>query len=427
MVLVVTILAFALMIFIHELGHYLMAKAVGVGIKKFSIGFGHPLFKFEYKAEQWQIGWLPLGGYVSLKGEDPEQDIDSEDSFLGKPWWKRALVVFAGPFANLILGLLLFIISFLLPIRFSDHSPVIFEAEGIFSEVFVPGDSIISVNDVSVQGYIQALGELSTKKDNLILLQRDSLKVAVKLPGSQVDSLFSSVSPMVSTRIGEVYAGMPAWRVGVRDNDVILQVDSVKVSDWYRMRELITQAPGDKVKLTLLRDGKRLVKEVVLEENEALGSERLIGITNYQPVENVRKFGLGEAIVLGSSSALDFVVRNYTALFKLFAKPEQLAKNVGGPVMIATMSTQAGSKGAAYLIMFFASISLILMTMNLLPIPVLDGGHIFFYFLEGIFRRPVPLKVQVFCQKIGLVILVLLMGIAFYSDLSKVFMRLLSL
>lgn len=426
MVLVVTILAFALMIFIHELGHYLMAKALGVGIEKFSIGFGKPIFKFKHKEEQWQIGWLPLGGFVSLKGQDPDQDTDSEDSFLRKPWWKRALVVFAGPFANLILGLLLFIVSFMLPIRFSDHSPVVFKTEGIFSEVFVPGDSIYSVNDKPVQGYVQALGELSAKKDNVILLQRDSLKVAVKLPGNQVDSLLASVSPMVSTRIGEVYAGMPAWRAGIRDNDVVLQVDSVKVSDWYRMRELITQAPGNEVKLTLLRDGKKLVREVVLEENEALGSERLIGITNYQPVENVRQFGFGQAIVLGSSSALDFVVRNYEALFKLFAKPEQLAKNVGGPVMIATMSTQAGSKGAAYLIMFFASISLILMVMNLLPIPVLDGGHIFFYLIEGIFGKPIPFKIQAILQRIGLAILVLLMVIAFYSDLSKVFMRLLS-
>jgi len=426
LILVVTILAFALMIFIHELGHYLMAKAMGVGIKKFSIGFGHPLFKFEHKAEQWQICWLPLGGYVSLKGEDPSEAEDSEDSFMAKPWWKRALVVFAGPFANLILGLLLFIISFLLPIRFPDHSPVIFETKGLASEVFAPGDSIISVNGVPIRGYIQALDELSNQKDNLILLQRDSLDVAIQLPGSQVDSLFSNISPMVSTRIGEVYAGMPAWRAGVRDNDIVTKVDSVEVSDWYRMRELITQAPGNTVKLTLKRAGKELVKEVVLEENEVLGSDRLIGISNYQPVENVRQFTIGQAIVFGSGSALDFVVRNYSALFKLFAKPKQLAKNVGGPVMIATMSTQASNKGAAYLIMFFGSISLILMTMNLLPIPVLDGGHIFFFIIEGIFRRPVPLKVQAILQKFGLIILVLLMLFAFYSDLSKVFMRLLS-
>lgn len=113
------------MIFIHELGHYLMARAMGVGIEKFSIGFGKPIFKFKRKEEQWQIGWLPLGGFVSLKGEDPSEAADSEDSFLAKPWWKRALVVFAGPFANMVLGLLLCIVAFLLPIRTSDYNPVI--------------------------------------------------------------------------------------------------------------------------------------------------------------------------------------------------------------------------------------------------------------------------------------------------------------
>jgi regulator of sigma E protease len=414
------------MIFIHELGHYLMARAMGVGIEKFSIGFGKPIFKFRVKEVQWQIGWLPLGGFVSLKGEDHSEAADSEDSFTAKPWWKRALVVFAGPFANLILGLLLFIVAFLLPISTSDHSPVIFEAKGIFGDVFAPGDSIISVNDVPIQGYIQALGELSSKKNNRIILKRDSLTVAIQLPGSQVDSLLGSVSPMMSTRVGEVYAGMPAWRAGIRENDVITRVDSVEVSDWYRMRELITKSPGKKVKLTLLREGKELMREVVLEENEVLGSEKLIGISNYQPVKDVYRFSFGEAIVQGSSYALNFVISNYTGLFKIIAKPDQLAKNVGGPVMIATMSTQVGSRGVAHLIMFFASISLVLMIMNLLPIPVLDGGHIFFFIIEGIFRKPVPLKVQAILQRIGLALLVLLMLFAFSSDLSKLFMRLLS-
>ena len=426
MVLVVTILAFALMIFIHELGHYLMARAMGVGIEKFSIGFGKPIFKFKLKDVQWQIGWLPLGGFVSLKGEDPSEAADSEDSFLAKPWWKRALVVFAGPFANMVLGLLLCIVAFLLPIRTSDYNPVIFDAGGIFAEVFAPGDSIISVNDVPAEGYGQALAELSTTKDNQIILQRDSLMVAIQIPGSQVDSLFSSLRPMVSTRVGEVQVGMPAWRAGIRNDDVITRVDSVEVSDWYSMRKLITQAPGNAVKLTLQRNGKELTRDVVLEENEVLGSERLVGIINYQPVHDIHRYSFGEAVVQGSKYAAAFVVSNYTALFKVIAKPDQLAKNVGGPVMIATVSTQAGSRGIAYLILYFGAISLVLMVMNLLPIPVLDGGHIFFYVIEGIFRKPIPLKIQATLQKIGLAILILLVLFAFYADFSKVFMRILA-
>lgn len=396
---------------------------MGVGIERFSIGFGKAIFSFKYKEEHWQIGWLPLGGFVSLKGQDPSQVDNDERSFLNKAWWKRALIVFAGPFANLILGTLLFIVSFAVPIRTSDHHPVIFEAKGAFSEVFAPGDSIISVNNAPVEGFIQALGLLSSKKSNTLVVQRDSLQRTLQISGNEVDSLYMSISPMVGTRIGEVFAGMPAWRAGIHTGDIITHVDSVKVEDWYKMRDLITNAPGSKVRLSLLRDGKKLLRDVVLEQNDALSSERLIGITNYQPVEKLRKFGLGEAIVLGSSSALDFVVRNYSALFKLFAKPKQLARNVGGPVMIATMSSQAGDRGLAYLMMFFASISLILMTMNLLPIPVLDGGHIFFYIIEGIFGKPVPLKIQAILQRMGLMILVILMVMAFYSDLSKVMMR----
>lgn len=425
MTLILTILAFALMIFIHELGHFWMARRFGVGIEKFSIGFGKPLISFTHKDVLWQIGWIPLGGFVKMRGDNPSDLVDApEDSFVKKPWYQKALIAFAGPFANLLLGILLFVISFMLPIRVHDHHPVIFEAAGKWADVFAPQDSIVAVNSKNITGWYEALGELSLKKENTISLIRADSLIQIQIKATEVDSLLHSLSPVLSTQIGEVYAGMPAWRAGVRDKDIIMAVDSTAVYDWYTMRKLIVGSPRNKVLLTLMRDGKMLMREVVLETNVAMGSERLIGITNSQPVTFVRSFGFGQALTLGSLSSLDFIVRNYGALFKVFSRPEQLTRNIGGPVMIATMSSQVSEKGLSYLILFFGGISLVLVIMNLLPIPILDGGHILFAIIEGIIRRPVPVAVQEFLQRVGFMLLLLLMIIAFYSDISKVLMRL---
>lgn len=427
MTLLLTLLAFALMIFIHELGHYWTARRFGVGIEKFSIGFGAPIFKFHRKGVLWQVGWIPLGGFVKMQGENPEDhDADPELSFQKKPWWQRALIAFSGPFANLLLGLLLFTLSFLLPIRVEDHYPVVFEASGKWAAVFAPGDSLTSVNGKPVKGWMEALGELSASRENAIEFMRADSTASIKVPAAEVDSLIRSLSPVLPTEIGEVYAGMPAWRAGLKSGDVVIAVDSVAVYDWYSMRQKIVGSPRSSVRLSLLRDGKLLQRDVVLEANVAMGEERLIGITNSQPVKSTRRFGVLQSIGYGVPSGLEFIGRNYSSLFKLFAKPEQLARNLGGPVMIATMSSQVGAKGLSYLILFFGSISLILMTMNLLPIPILDGGHILFCFIEGITGKPVPLRVQGILQRIGLTLLLMLMILAFYSDISKVLMRALS-
>ena len=423
--LLVTIIAFGLMIFVHELGHFLVARSFKVGIESFSIGFGKAIWTTEKNGIQYRVGWIPLGGYVKMQGENPEEEIsvDKESTFLGKPWWKRALIAFSGPFANLLFGLLLFIIAFMLPQKQEDLVPVIQNAKGIWAETFSPADSIISVNGKPIKGFQEFLVSLSDKKPNTISYFHNGQKTVLEVAPSQVDSLIKSLEPKVDTTIGEVFTGMPAWRAGLKPGDKVLAVDSVNVSNWYEMREKIVGSKNDEVLLTILRDGKILQRKIALEENVSMGDQKMIGISQYMPVKSVNRYNPLQAISYGTQSTISFIVMNYVGLYKLISKPEQLKNNLGGPVMIATMGQQVAQRGFSSLIIFLASISLILMIMNLLPIPVLDGGHIFFAFLEGIFGKPVPIKVQAFLQRVGFAILLLLMFYAFYADISKLLIR----
>ncbi|HNW24228.1 MAG TPA: RIP metalloprotease RseP [Candidatus Cloacimonas sp.] len=423
--LLITIIAFGLMIFVHELGHFLVARAFNVGIERFSIGFGKAIWQTEKNGIQYRLGWMPLGGYVKMQGENPEENIGvpEERTFLGKSWWKRALIAFSGPFANLLFGLLLFVIAFMLPQKQEDLLPVIHNAKGVWAESFSAADSIISVNGKPVKGFQEFMLALSDKKNNTVAYLHNGEKRILQVAPIAVDSLLKSLEPKVDTTIGEVFTGMPAWRAGLKTGDKVLAVDSVSVANWYEMRERIVASKKDEVQLTILRDGKILTRTIALEENVSMGDQKMIGISQYMPVKSVTRYNPLQAISYGARSTVSFIVLNYVGLYKLIMKPEQLKNNLGGPVMIATMGQQVAQRGFSSLIIFLASISLVLMIMNLLPIPILDGGHIFFAFLEGIFGKPVPIKVQAFLQRIGFALLMLLMFYAFYADISKLLIR----
>nr|HPH61566.1 RIP metalloprotease RseP [Candidatus Syntrophosphaera sp.] len=240
MTLLYTILAFGAMIFIHELGHYKVARWFRVGIEKFSIGFGKPIKEWKRDGVIWRIGWIPLGGYVKMRGENPDApDKDAADSFFRLAWWKKALIGFSGPFANLLLGLMLFILSFILPVHIQDQYPVISRAEGAWTQVFAPGDSILSVNGRPVQGFSEFLESLLETQQSTVTFRRTSETKTARISATDVDSLLNSVYPIADTRVGEVVPKTAAYHAKLQPGDRITAVDSVAVADWYTMREVI--------------------------------------------------------------------------------------------------------------------------------------------------------------------------------------------
>ena len=232
----------------------------------------------------------------------------------------------------------------------------------------------------------------------------------------------TEILPYVPAVIGEVAPGMAAYKAGLMDNDEILSVDGKEVNNWYEMRTAITTNENELITLKIKRGDDIFEKSLAPEEN-ILDNNRIIGITQYMPVKYIEKYSLLESVKYGTIGTINFVYLNYAMLYKLIANPSAIKSNLGGPVMIYAMSAQTADKGLDSILSFIAAISLILMIMNLLPIPILDGGHIFFCFIEGIRKKPLSIKIQIVLQNVGLFILMFLMVFAFWNDFSRLFSR----
>ncbi|MCF7884408.1 MAG: RIP metalloprotease RseP [Candidatus Cloacimonetes bacterium] len=417
------IIALGVLVTVHEFGHFIAARLFGVKVEKFSIGFGKKLFSFRKWDTEFRISLIPLGGYVKMVGENPDEEIlDAEHSYRTKTWWQRALIAFAGPFLNLIFAVLLFITSFAIGRNYEDLQPVVGVVEENYSSIFQPEDEILEVNGNEIKGWNQIVQYTNTEKENIIEIQRGEFTEIIDLPALNPNFWYEGVKPFVPAQVGQVTPGMSAFKSGLMDGDEILEVDRKPVSDWYEMREMITDNPNDEVVLKIRRNDQEFEKTLKLETN-IYQDNKVIGITMPSPVKIKERYNLIESIGYGTVSTISFVYMNYALLFKLVAHPEAIKSNIGGPVMIYTMSQQTAGKGFDVVLLFLASISIVLMIMNLLPIPVLDGGHIFFCFIEGIFKKPLSLKVQIILQNIGIFILLFLMVFAFWNDFSRIFSR----
>jgi regulator of sigma E protease len=424
---ILTLLVIDILVIAHESGHFLAARLLGVKVEKFSIGFGRALYSFTKGQTEYVIAMIPLGGYIKMKGEDPNQEDRSADSFLGKSWFKRSLIAFSGPFSNFIFALLLFILTFMIGQKIEDQNPIIGKITKAYQNEFHIKDNIKAVNGKKVTGWNDVALNASDKTPNSFLVERNNQIIQVKTPKIDKTVWFSDILPLVSAKVGDVTPGLPAYRAGLMPGDIILSIDSVKVKDWYDMRENIINKKGGNIELTVQR-GKRIFhKTLDLDVNFLASDSKMIGITQYMPLQYTQKSTPLEAIRSGVITTVGFVALNYVAFYKLLSRPAEIKKNIGGPVMLVSMSQQSAKKGFGSILLFIAAISIILMIMNLLPIPILDGGHIFFCVIEGIRGKQLTLKTQMIFQQIGFTIIIFLMLYGFYSDISRLFIRALSL
>jgi len=424
-----TLLSFAfalgVIIVVHEAGHLLVAKAFGVRVMTFSVGFGKRLWGFQRGETEYRVSAVPLGGYVRLGGESPE-DVDPTDprEFLNKPRWQRILVYLAGPAANIILAILVFSVVFMVGIEvmsFPDMPALIGGVEASSSAAQAGlrrGDRILTVKGEPVESWQDVLLGVMGSPDRPVPLtirrgqQTLAATVTPKLvPRYEVGDLAGMI-PMVRPQVIEIVKGQPAEAAGFRPGDEIRAVDGRPVIDSQAFVDAISPRAGQQIGVQVLRDGRPLTLTVVPRNDN--GSGRIgVKIGFYQ------RFGPSRAFVEGTRYSVQTVEQIFQILGKIFTRQLSAKGALAGPLEIAKQSGEAARLGFKYLLQLMGFISISIAVMNLMPIPILDGGQIFILMVEGVIRRDLSLRLKEVISQVGFVMILLLMFVVIYFDVMK--------
>jgi len=421
------IIALGVLIFFHEFGHFIVAKLSGVGVMKFSLGFGAKLVGRKFGETEYMISALPLGGYVKLLGEEEGEELPPEDvprSFTAQPVWKRFAIVFAGPVFNIILAVILCYIVMLTgsptPIaKVSDVKPGSpAEAAG-----FKKGDVISSVDGKDLMFWDDIAGYVDAHpgKQMSFTVERSGARDRLSLRAPDDKDGYERLGLVGTVMIGARKDGSPAANAGLRANDVVVAVDGRRVGLWNEMAGIIRVNTGKELDFTIKRDGlteHMKITPVSAEDPQKPGS--YVGIIGVMPGFEMTKvtYGPAEAVVMSVDRTLVYSALIVKFLGRL-VKGEEDATQVGGPIAIVQLSERQAKQGFADFVLFMAMLSINLGIINLVPIPVLDGGHLFFLGLEAVMGQPLSMRKREIAQQIGLVIIVSLMAIVFGMDILR--------
>ncbi len=436
MALVETVGAFLLvlgvLIFVHEAGHFLAAKAFGVEVPVFSLGIGPKLVGVRRGGTEYRISWFPLGGYVRLAGDesDPART-GAPHEFLSRPRWQRFLVFVAGPAANVALALVVTWTVLLVwgkdEVRPSASHPVVVAvapgspaaAAGI-----QPGDRLRSIagRDARDPRTLRDEVELAPESTKDVVVEREGHLLSVRLfTGADPRYKLGAPGWALSTdsdappQIEQVLAGSPAEAAGLRPGDRIVAVEGETLGE-LELREVLAASPGRALRLTVERGGERLELTVVPADE---GGQGRLGVL-FRPAGLVhRELGPLAAAVEAVRVNLELTVLVFDTLHRMLRR-EISPRALSGPIEIAQVSRQA-VRSVRSLLSFLAFISLQLGVFNLLPVPVLDGGHILILAVEGTLRRELSLRVKERVMQVGLVLLLAVFAMVLYLDVIKAF------
>jgi regulator of sigma E protease len=421
-------LVLGVLVFVHELGHFLVAKWLGVRVLSFSIGMGPRLFGFRVGDTDYRISLLPLGGFVRMAGDNPEEERAGEPGeFLEKPWWARALITVAGPLANLVFAVILFFGLYTIGYTESDYPARVGRVEAGSTAARVglhDGDAFVTWGGEPARTMGQLRDAISSQLEKKsgpdpmrFQVERGGKTLTLGVPRAQVADIPSGVQWDMKTVVGQVLIGNPAYAAGILEGDRILAVNGAPVANWNDLQGQVTKHPDADVALTIGRE-KRVFRVTVHTTPEGR-----IGIGPVEQIAVRRTVAPPLAAKYAALKTVETIGLIYSGLWSFVSNPVKLHNSIAGPIAIAQVANQQASGGFDQLVLFAAFISLALMAMNLLPIPILDGGHVFFALIEGIRKRPLSLKTQLFFQRIGLIVLVGLVVFSFYNDLNRVSQR----
>ncbi|PIE67441.1 MAG: RIP metalloprotease RseP [Deltaproteobacteria bacterium] len=449
-IIIAFIVVLGVLIFFHELGHFLVARLCGVGVEKFSLGFGPRLIGKTVGITDYRISAIPLGGYVKMVGDEPDAELDPELlplSFTHKHVFKRILIVAAGPFFNLLLAVMIYT-GFFVFVGTEDIRPVVRHVETGGPAAIAglqTGDRITAIDGRPVTAWgdidklvAEAKGSrlhFSVVRDGEVIdfTIEPQAKVTKDILGDDLpyyDVGCSGLAPLAAI-VGEVADGYPAKAMGVRKGDRIVAINDQPVDSWRTMTTLISGSKGAPLHVRLDRAGSVINVEIVpirfSEENllgEQVESYRIgistPGVTIPDADRITIKRGFFQAVAESIAQTYQISRLMVLSIGKLI-KGTVSTKTLGGPIMIAEMAGQQAEEGLTHLIFFIAWLSINLAVINFLPIPVLDGGHLLFFFIEAIMRRPLNTRMREMAQQAGIFILIMLMVFVFYNDISRIF------
>jgi regulator of sigma E protease len=427
-----TLLSFAfvigVLVFVHELGHFLAARRVGVRVLAFSVGFGPRLLGFTRGGTEYKIAAIPLGGFVKMAGETVEdQRSGAPDEFLSKSKWQRFQVLIAGPAMNIILAILVLWVVLLqgadIP-AYRDMTPVVgaIDTDGPAAKADLRlGDRILRVDERAVNTWDEFLFTIAGKarREVALLVERDGQQITKQLvPTAEGKYEVGDIGVFPSTHpsVRRVMAGDPAEKAGIKPGDVILAIDGQPVSFAHQLPKLISKQEGREVTVTISRNGQARDLRITPVKREpklyAIGIAPRDQFTRVEP-------GVFQALRMSFVQNWETAVLIFRTLGGLFTG-ETSPRQLMGPVGIASLSGESAQAGIIPLLGLLASISLNLGLLNLMPIPVLDGGHILILLLEGVARRDFSIRIKERMLFAGFVLLMLLMVTVIYNDLTRV-------
>ena len=442
----ITLATLAVLVAVHEFGHFWVARRCGVKVLRFSIGFGTRLLRWtDRQGTEYSISAIPLGGYVKMlderEGEVAPEELDR--AFNRKPVGQRIAVVSAGPLANFLLAIVAYWGLFMA--GETGYAPVIGEVEaGSIADVagLEAGQEIVAVDGRETPTWqalsfrlLDRIGDTGTiafavRYPDSSMVYESEGTLDRWLAGDEQPDLFGGLglamyTPEVPPVVGQVVAGGAADRIGMQPGDLVLSADGVEMPLWMDWVDYVRERPGQGIDLQYLRGDQLLSAQIVPEaiEDESGATIGRVGVgveLPEMPPELLRRFDRGPVQALGASLERtgDLVVFTLSSIKKMLVGLIS-PKNLSGPITIAKVATASAKSGLEAYISFLALLSVSLGVLNLLPIPVLDGGHLLFYFAELLAGRPVPEKIQALGYQVGLFLVLGIMILALYNDFSR--------
>ncbi len=442
-------IAIGVLVSIHEFGHFWVARKVGVKVLRFSIGFGKVLWSYQKNPNttEYVLSAIPLGGYVKMvdEREGEVSDADLPYAFNRKSVWARIAIVAAGPLFNLILAIALFWSVLVIgetgikPILGSVAPSTLVSAAG-----FAEGDQILSVNGKLTPTWTAAMSSIFAAA----LEGEESIKVAVKTIDDQESVRLLTVAasdaqkpevlyerlgfkpwtPKLKPIVGKVLPDSSALASGLQAGDLIISADGAIMEDWLQWVDTVKINPNVAIKLIIERDGVQLPiiitpKEVITEQKKVgkIGASVMVPDALIKSVSVEYALSPMEAIPVALEMTWSYATTTLKMMGRMFVGSASV-ENLSGPISIAQYAGQSATMGLVHFIKFMGLVSVSLGVLNLLPVPVLDGGYLLFFALEAVRGRPVSEKVQAFFQKIGMTMLLSLMTLAMFLDVQRLFL-----